>query len=260
MKRNKRPPANTGEWLNTYADMVTLLLCFFVLLFSMSTILDEKWMAIISAFNPDSIVLKEYIKEQEENEGNSDEEPLEPSDVDKEEADAAFDALYEAISDYIAENNLSDSVQLYKEEGYIFINFQDHVFFDGDSSVLRPDGQAILNVLGNALNGMDGYVGLVRVMGHTTQKYIDRPNDIYPDRQLSSDRSMVVTAYMEEMGVIDGKKIVAESYGQHYPVAPFDTEENNMKNRRVDILISKSGEVEYKLEEIYAQLGLGTDG
>lgn len=53
MAKKQREEPNTSEWMNTYSDLVTLLLCFFVLLFSMSTINAEKWENFVKAFaNP----------------------------------------------------------------------------------------------------------------------------------------------------------------------------------------------------------------
>ena len=51
MKKKVRPPEDTGTWMNTYSDLVTLLLTFFVLLYSMSAIDSEKWEALVKAFS-----------------------------------------------------------------------------------------------------------------------------------------------------------------------------------------------------------------
>ena len=60
MKKKKRDSGGGGSWLDTYADMVTLLLTFFVLLFSMSTVEQSKWEALVESFtgkNPSSNVV-----------------------------------------------------------------------------------------------------------------------------------------------------------------------------------------------------------
>ena len=51
MKKKVRPPEDTGTWMNTYSDLVTLLLTFFVLLYSMSSVDAEKWEMIVKAFS-----------------------------------------------------------------------------------------------------------------------------------------------------------------------------------------------------------------
>ena len=52
--KKKKSGGGGANWMDTYGDMVTLLLCFFVLLYSMSTISEEKWRAIVTSFNPNA--------------------------------------------------------------------------------------------------------------------------------------------------------------------------------------------------------------
>ena len=54
--KKKSSGGGGANWMDTYGDMVTLLMCFFVLLYSMSTISEDKWKAIVQSFNPSSIV------------------------------------------------------------------------------------------------------------------------------------------------------------------------------------------------------------
>ena len=56
MKRKKRSGGGGANWMDTYGDMVTLLLCFFVLLYSMSTISEENWKALVMSFNPSAVM------------------------------------------------------------------------------------------------------------------------------------------------------------------------------------------------------------
>ena len=54
--KKKKGGGGGANWMDTYGDMVTLLLCFFVLLYSMSTISEDKWKAIVQSFNPKAVV------------------------------------------------------------------------------------------------------------------------------------------------------------------------------------------------------------
>lgn len=52
MKKREKNSGGGANWMDTYGDMVTLLLCFFVLLYSMSSVDENKWMALVKSFNP----------------------------------------------------------------------------------------------------------------------------------------------------------------------------------------------------------------
>ena len=59
--KKKKSGGGGANWMDTYGDMVTLLLCFFVLLYSMSTISTENWKALVMSFNPDAQSLETKI-------------------------------------------------------------------------------------------------------------------------------------------------------------------------------------------------------
>ena len=61
MKRRKKRADESGSWMDTYGDMVTLLLCFFVLLYSISSVDQEKWRAAVKSFNPDAEKLSQVV-------------------------------------------------------------------------------------------------------------------------------------------------------------------------------------------------------
>ena len=68
MKKKKSSGGGGANWMDTYGDMVTLLLCFFVLLYSMSTITEDKWKALVLSFNPDA---QKTVTETDGNKGPS---------------------------------------------------------------------------------------------------------------------------------------------------------------------------------------------
>ena len=71
---------------------------------------------------------------------------------------------------------------------------------------------------------------------------------------LSAERAAKVTAYLQDKGLVSPDKLVSVGYGQFRPVAPFDTEANRAKNRRVEIIITKNNSVQKSLDEYYADL------
>ena len=240
--------------MNTYADMVTLLMCFFVLLYAMSSIDSVKWGLLVKSFNPDAFKFEETRSEGDKPvlpEIDADDNPS-PVPTATEE----FESIYETINEYVQDNQLESSVEINRGEGFVFIVFRNNIFFDGNSYVLRAEGQRVLDVLCGSLNGLDDQVGEIRILGHTTQADPNRPNNIDGDRFLSSNRAVQVLVYMQKKEVISPQKLVSLGYGQYYPIAPFDTEANRSKNRRIEILITQNDNVNLALERIYNDLNI----
>lgn len=256
MARKQKAPEEGASWMDTYGDMVTLLLCFFVLLYSISTVDAMKWELVVKSFNPKADEVSQIVIDTEQNEQGM--EIPGGTDVPLDEIED-FEDLYYLLQQAIAENNLEGEVELEKGEGYTFINFRDNIFFDGDSAVLREEGKQILDAFNGALNSVASTIGEIQVLGHTSQADPDRPNNPVNDRVLSSERAARVAAYIHQYSQVSPEKIIAIGYGQHRPIAGFDTAEERSKNRRVEILITKDDAVVQSLEEYYNEIYDSTD-
>lgn len=237
MKRNKKSGGGGANWMDTYGDMVTLLLCFFVMLYSMSRVDESKWIALVQSFNPGYAVDE---PSQIVVPGEIANEPVTglPSALTQDQVEAALEELYVSMSEYAASAGLQDMVSLSKGSGYVFISFDDTIFFDGDSSVLKDSGKAILDQIAVPLAEASESINEIRVLGHTAQASPDRPNYVDVDRFLSSDRATVVTIYLQEKNIIDPARLVSVGYGQWRPIASNDTAETRAQNRRVELIIS----------------------
>ncbi len=246
MKKRSKPQGSGANWMDTYGDLVTLLLCFFVLLYSISSIDQSKWIQIVKSFNPDAKEVSQIADPVAENA---------PDDVPGMPVADEFDDLYESLKKAIEQAGLDSEVELFKGDGYSFITFRDNVFFDGDSSVIKEGGEAILAQFASIISGVSDSVKEIEVLGHTTQADPNVPNDATGDRVLSAERAARVAAYLQERTNVPPANIVGVGYGQWRPIAPFDTEENRAKNRRVELLITKSDAVEHSLEEYYEDMG-----
>lgn len=246
MKKRSKPQGSGANWMDTYGDLVTLLLCFFVLLYSISSIDQSKWIQIVKSFNPDAKEVSQIADPVAENA---------PDDVPGMPVADEFDDLYESLKKAIEEAGLDSEVELFKGDGYSFITFRDNVFFDGDSSVIKEGGETILAQFAAIISGVSSSVKEIQVLGHTTQADPNVPNDATGDRVLSAERAARVAAYLQERTNVPPANIVGVGYGQWRPIAPFDTEENRAKNRRVELLITKSDAVEHSLEEYYQDMG-----
>ena len=247
--KKKKGGGDGPNWMDTYGDMVTLLLCFFVLLYSMSTVSEDKWRAIVQSFNPNSLKTATEVIGGTEGPLADPYEGIgalaDPSELTEEELeammeaiDAALESLYESLSEYVEENGLGQSVEVTKGDGYIFISFNDAIFFGGDSYVLLQTGRQVLDVVAEALNKAVDYVDEIRIMGHTAQAVPDAPNNPDVDRFLASNRATVTLVYLQERCTIDPARLVSMGYGQWRPIAPNDNEEHRSHNRRVEIEIT----------------------
>lgn len=231
--RKKRGGGGGANWMDTYGDMVTLLLCFFVMLYSMSTMDKAKWVALVESFNPDAVT--------EQNPGGH-----EVSNTDSEEVpaltqaqvDADIEELYQAMQAYVQQENLTAQVSVTKGDGYVFVSFDNTVFFEGNRYTLREEGKKVLDEVAQCIADVSSSVEEVRVLGHTAQEVPGSPNDPTADRFLASNRAAVVTVYLQEKNIVDPARLVSVGYGEWRPVAENDTSEGRAQNRRVELLIT----------------------
>lgn len=229
MKRKKKRGVGGANWMDTYGDFVTLLLCFFVMLYAMSSVDSQRWIALVQSFNPDAVVSQEGVPPQGESEGAA------PSGTQVEEE---MEALYQDLTEYISEQNMQDQMTVTSGSGYVFITFDDTVFFNPDSPVLLDSGKVVLDQVAQALAERSDAIGELRVLGHTAQGDPNTPNNPVVDRTLSSSRANNVTLYLQEKNIIDPAKLVSIGYGQWRPVASNDTAEGRSKNRRVELIVT----------------------
>ena len=234
--------------MDTYGDMVTLLLCFFVLLYSMSTISEDNWKAIVQSFNPTAV---EDIRAttgaggpDADNTGETGHESVEEM---QEQVEQDMQSLLQAIQEFVQQQNLQDAVTVSQDGGKIFITFSQSVFFDGESAVIRKEAYPILDGVSDMLSSVAESLDEVRVQGHTARAG-QGPNNVVNDRTLSSNRAANVIVYIQQHSVVPPSCLVSEGFGEWRPVAPNDTSENRAKNRRVEMIIS-GRDIEAEMEE-----------
>lgn len=244
MKRKRNKQEEGGSWMDTYGDMVTLLLCFFVLLYAMSSVDQVKWENLVKSLNPNAEEVSQVVTDTKLTEGTEEV----PGNTD---ADQKFEAIYDNIKNEMKELGVASDVELVKGDDYQFISYKDKVFFDGDSPVITKEGQRVLDGLCRALKPSADTIKELRVMGHTSQETPDRPNNVQTDRQLAALRSANVVIYIQNRDVLEPSRLVDCGYGQFHPIATFATAEGRSKNRRAEILITKKGSQQNDLSDYY---------
>ncbi len=236
----KKRGGGGANWMDTYGDMVTLLLCFFVLLYSMSTISEENWKALVMSFNPEAV---QTPTQTSGNDGpNADpsemDNPGEGMTIDQDAIDQDMEMLFQALKEYVSQEGMQNSISVTKGDGKIYVTFNQAVFFDGDDWNLREESIPILSTVGGMLTGAKNSISEVRVSGHTAQARDNQENKTLEDRQISAMRAATAVAYIQMNTELDAAKLISEGYGQWHPVADNETEEGKSQNRRVEMVIS----------------------
>ena len=239
-------------WIATYGDMVTLLLVFFVLLFSLSTIDATKWKELVVSLSdsPEGIgtgstmdSLSDDLKDvqpddmnlppsqDEENAGNEENETL-PEEVDD------FGQLYMRIKAYVDESDLKGQLELLKSDSEILIRFRDNVIFDSGKADIRPDAEIILGDIATVLMSYKEDINMIRIEGHTDKIPIHTVK--YPSNwELSTARAVQVLRFFIERDGLDPRKLSAVGYGEYHPISENGKASDQFLNRRVDIVIAK---------------------
>ena len=240
MAKDKCPECKQGapEWMNTYGDMVTLLMCFFVLLFAFSSIDAQKFEAVMISFQGSAGVL-EGGKSLSEAPMIFDAMPESQTSSEQTVEQNKLEALKEKVDEYISENQMQAQVDVQLENYGLIIRFKDNVLFDSGSAVIRRESYDILTFLGSLLNSEEFVNEQIRVEGHTDNVPIRTM--IYPTNwELSANRATnVVKFFIENAGMVP-VRLSASGYGEYHPIATNDSSEGRAANRRVDIVVVKT--------------------
>ena len=228
--------------MDTYGDMVTLLLCFFVLMYSMSTISEEKWRAIVTSFNP---FAQETPTDPEGYDGPvadpSDQQGGEPSIPDvaaQREIDELIDDLFYALQALSQEDGMQNTISVTMDGGKVYVMFNDTVFFDGDSYELKAQAREILSQVCAVLDDAEPAIEEIRIQGHTAQGSAHTLNEPRFDRFLASNRATEVLLYIQLNSSIHPARLASEGRGQWWPITSNETGESRAFNRRVEMIIS----------------------
>lgn len=236
-RRRRRQEESSGgapEWLTTYSDMMTLLLCFFVLLFSFSSVDAEKFQSIMKSFQGGTGVLS----------GGTTLDVLPNPDQDELNVDSELEDLKEYLEEYADTLGLGDRIIILPEERGIIIRFMDNVFFDSGSADIKKESFEILKSIAEILNREEFSNRQIKIEGHTDSDPIYRSPRFPTNWELSSARATNVLRYLVEVETLDGKRVSSSGYSYYREIVPNDTPENKAKNRRVDVVVLKDVYVE----------------
>lgn len=227
------------EWMTTYGDMVTLLLCFFVLLFAFSEIDAQKFQAIMNSFQGSLGVINGGQTIEDGPPLNTSMPPEIRSTTDFEEVDD-FKKIKRVVDEYAEENGLQQEIQAQIEERGLIIRILNNIFFDSGKAVIKPEAKDILLDIGDMLLMEEVNNKHIRIEGHTDSDPLIITSQFKSNWELSAMRATSVLEFLLENKDIEGDRTSLSGFAYYRPVAPNDSAENKGKNRRVDIVILKS--------------------
>ena len=237
------PPASDGaRWMATFADMMTLLLCFFILLLSFATMDIVKFREAMGS-------VQDALGVQREHFGQFEAIASSPLQLDEYEASGELRedrALLDELQQAIAEEGLDDEIGADIDGRGVVIRINGRVLYQQGDSALKPESDAILSRIADLVQGTDHRV---MIEGHTDDVPIATAR--YPSNwELSTARAISGMRYLVEHGVDAGRVGVA-GYADQRPIEPNEGPEQRASNRRVEfVFIRQVDEEPEEIEEI----------
>lgn len=271
-KREDEPKPGLAPWMATFSDLMNLLLCFFVLLFSMSTIDAAKLEQVVASFNNtfsifdggaqsigDGVLISNGVSQLNElseyiNSTGVSDDTQDPSDNIYEDQNPSQDVTESVVMDKVEEMGLSQSEQMAEEieemlednnldeeididftSQYVLLTFKGAFLFDSGRANLKAEALDTLEQAGYILETYSDC--MIEIEGHTDNQPVGRGGEFADNDELSSARALAVFHYLVENAFLDPARMKHSGRGEYSPVADNSTPEGRAKNRRVEIKI-----------------------
>jgi len=258
-RRRPRPHSNHERWLVSYADFITLLFAFFVVLYASSQVDHRKAgklaVAIQVAFQelgvfspnlskipldsneplPSSAVEAiEKVKGQAQLGLNSSPKDTLPGDTDVDPSDERdLATLQEQLQDALRNEIALHEISLHRETEGLVISLKEFGFFDSGSAAIKPESLPALDRIASILAIR---ICRLRIEGHTDNVPIHTPQ-MASNWELSTARATELVRVLIDRHRFAPERLSAAGYAQYHPVASNLTAQGRTQNRRVDIVI-----------------------
>lgn len=265
-RKPDEPPKGAPAWQTTFSDLMNLLLCFFVLLFSMSTVDEVKQEKVVASFNQmfsvfeggaqaigDGMLISNGVSQLNEldeyvnSTGKMDDGEMISEDVAESVAEAQeameeaqleeSEKLAEKIQEALDEKDMADEVDVAFTAQFVQLTLKGALLFDSGSVLLKEEAKPVLDQVGLIL---ERYAeGTIEIEGHTDNVPMSGAKYSNND-ELSSGRALSVFNYILSITNLDPANVKHAGRGEYLPVADNATPEGRAKNRRVEIKIYNS--------------------
>jgi len=252
-RRRQRPRVSHERWLVSYADFITLLFAFFVVLFATAKADQRKQVQFSQSINdafralgifPDALNRQTGVNTY----SDASEKPaipmnivmgedvLAPAQV-KADLEVIGRELQQTLSNEVAKHTVSIEMG---RDGLV-ISLREAGFFASGSAMTKPDTREILRRIAIALNRTPYDL---RVEGHTDNVPIHNAQ-FDSNWELSTARAISIARLLLEMKAIRADHLSAAGFAEFHPVAPNDTAEGRARNRRVDLVVLPRSKVNF---------------
>lgn len=262
-RKPEEPPKGSPAWMATFSDLMNLLLCFFVLLFSMSSVDSSKYEELVvslsnsfsifdgggSAIGEGKLIssgvsqlneLDDYYNDmgKASEEEDTDGDPMKEY---KKQQQEKTEKRYDELSEMIEEGKISNEVELGIDDNYQYvkISLSGAILFESGQAEFLSDAKPILSRVGDILKVYKD--SLIKIEGHTDNVPISSGR--YADNmELSTARAISVWNYFVQTKGLNPKTLEASGRSEYSPIVSNKTAKGRAKNRRVEIKIYTSNE------------------
>ncbi len=253
------------DWIESWADAMTLLMAFFVMLFAFALVDETKFadfkVGMVTALGVADPVAGQADSILENGDGialtvglTTEPDPAQAARIEegKEDLEATGTINVDNVEDVrdlleakFIENGAAEFVSVDIDERGVVVRYDGRVLFRSGSAELSIDSDVILAATAEVLQLVDNAVD---IEGHTDD--VPTGGSWISNRHLSGARASAVVIWMEDFGSIPPRQMAAVGMGETRPVVPNDSDENRAQNRRVEIVIRVNGLVEAGIEVI----------
>ncbi|MFC7394692.1 flagellar motor protein MotB [Scopulibacillus cellulosilyticus] len=236
-RRKYETSENQDRWMITYSDLITLLLVFFVVLYSMSQVENQKFNVLINslrtAFQGDAI-LDKTVQPPEKTTSDIPAIPVKKDKEQEKENNKQLDKLYVKLNQYINKNGLKADMTLKNLPKGVQLTFKESILFDLGSAELKDQAKPVLGKVGGILNTVPNDIS---IEGHTDNTPMRGHSKFQSNWELSGARAQTVMYYLIQRDGLKKSRMQFVGYGEYKPIVKNDTPEHKAMNRRVNIVV-----------------------
>lgn len=250
-RKSQQDDVNPEAWLATYADTITLLLTFFILLYSISAVDSQKLHQLSKALQgslkgTDDITELKDLKDLKVAIKDDNSQSTSKDGKSSSESKSDYDQLSDKLNKVIEKNGLTKIVKVREEDRGIVLQLDETILFDSGKADLKEKSKEVLNTITGIIKDTKNDI---LVEGHTDN--VPMHNAQFKSNwDLSTERAVSVVRYFIDNEGISPMRFAVKGYGEFKPLVDNSTPENRAINRRVDILVVEQRQKAPKKESI----------